>query len=159
MGRFTNFFNETPEEQERRRQTLYQQYDNLVGASQPKKDNIFQKPWNVASQAFNTAARLNTDSSINNDKYKHAYISCEGAQQGPLGALTVGAMGVGKEIADVVKKSGNLMLGRGNYHSFGEIFNDSKGDWQADKLGIQQGYKYPYDDCDQLISKYYSRYR
>ena len=34
MGIYTNFFNETPEEQERRRQMLYQKYDDAVQKSQ-----------------------------------------------------------------------------------------------------------------------------
>ncbi|MBE6445645.1 MAG: hypothetical protein E7019_06345 [Alphaproteobacteria bacterium] len=139
-NRYTNMWGEDEEEQKKRREWLRQVYDDAI-----IPDTDIQTP-------------LNQDNTINNDKYKHAYISCEGAKSGLVGAATIAAMGVGKEINDIVNKTGDYIKGNNKYQSLADILVDSAKDLYADGRGLYLGYNNPDDDCDDLISKIYPRY-
>ncbi len=86
---------------------------------------------------------LNNDSSLT-DKYKHAYISCKGAQNGPVGAAIIGTMGAAKEAKDMV--------------TFRNSPKESWEDWEADVYGIKQGMLNRYGDCDELVQKKYKKH-
>ena len=151
----TNWFGETVDEQEKRRQWLRDVYDR---ASKPEYNQNINQVKNVYNQALATADRLNSDTSINNDKYKHAFISCEGAQSGPIGAMTIRTMGLGKEAKDIFQKSKNYIQGNSEYKNYGDILKDSYQDLKANNIGINLGSENPEEDCDKLISKYYPKY-
>ena len=163
----TNWFGENIDEQEKRRQWLEKVYDDASKNenvnqksslfSQPD-NNIFEQVKKTYDQTYQLSNKLNNDNSINNDKYKHSYISCKAAQQGLTGALTVGAMGLAKEGKDLILKSKNYIKGNSPYTNYYDILKDGKNDLIANAKGILSGYKNPNDDCDELISKYYPRY-
>ena len=182
-NRYTNMWGESPEEQEKRRAWLRGVYDRATTPEQTQQPANNQTQSNfgqsgfaetagskqyldhtsdkgildIAGQAIQTADRLNADNSINNDKYKHAYVSCEGAQNGLEGVITLGGLGLAKEGVDVFQKSWNKMRGKGNYKNYSDIFNDSWEDLKADVAGLRMGYNNPDQNCDELIGAIYPR--
>lgn len=114
----------------------------------------------AANQAFQNADMLNQDRSISNDKYKHAYISCQGAQNGGIGAATIGAMGIAKEIKDLARKGWNQysnIADRYNLNKYGEILRDSIEDIGADTGGMLSGLEDPNGNCEYLVSRRYKK--
>ena len=119
---------------------------NLLGVS---SSAIFNTSKEVLNSAFTTKSaadsfkrNVNADNLIN-DKYKHAFVSCKASQRGGVGAITAGAMGVGKEIYDQVK----------NKNTVGESFRDLS----ADAYGIYKGYTNPQGDCDEMVQRKYQK--
>ena len=151
-SRYTNMWGEDLEEQQKRREWLRQVYDNAV------KSSVVTQIRNTYNQALDTADKLNQDNTINNDKYKHAYISCKGAQSGALGVATIATMGIGKEIKDWGNKSIDYINGKDNYKHYSDIIQDGIQDLKADARGIYVGFKNPDEDCEDMISQFYPRY-
>ncbi len=118
------------------------------------KKNIFPKNSNKNSVVFNSIriAREAKKSAGNirgkgyNDKYKHSKISCDAAQNGVIGDMTVGAMGAAKEYKQVYIDKDNTPC---------EAIND----WKADLYGIKSGLLNPYGDCDEMVQKRYKKYK
>ncbi|MBS4772960.1 MAG: hypothetical protein KHX55_01635 [Proteobacteria bacterium] len=94
-----------------------------------------------------------------NDKYKHATVSCIGAQGGLYDAAVTGGMGLAKEGKDIIEKvSDRYINGEQKYGNFVDIITDSKNDLKTDFQGIKQGYLNPDEDCEEWMKRYYSPY-
>ena len=74
------------------------------------------------------------------DKYKHAVINCEAAQQGKGGYDIAKLVSWGKELKDV-------LTGQNTKDS-------SQSDNYANKIGRLLGTKYPNDNCRIIVQKY-----
>lgn len=127
--------------------------------SRDKTNGIFDRviePVNKVLSAGNKMMPLNL-----NDKYKHATVSCVGAQGGVYDAAVTGVMGLGKELVDIYNKTTKDLNENPNsiYKSKEEIFNDSKEDLKADFQGIKQGLLHPDENCEEWMKKYYYPYR
>ena len=92
------------------------------------------------------------------DKYKHATVSCTGAQGGLLSAGATALGGVAKEVNDIREKSANLRQGIGPYKTYREILNDSWHDMKANINGLAQGFTHPVANCENLMKQYYNPY-
>ena len=92
------------------------------------------------------------------DKYKHATVSCTGAQGGLLSAGATALGGIAKEVEDIRKKSANLRQGIGPYKTYREILNDSWQDMKANINGLAQGFTHPTANCEGLMKQYYNPY-
>ena len=90
------------------------------------------------------------------DKYKHATVSCIGAQGGLPSAGATALGGLGKEAIDAIKKAYNLYQGVGPYKTYSEIGYDSLRDMQANINGIAQGITHPTANCEDLMQQYYN---
>ena len=93
-----------------------------------------------------------------NDKYKHAVVSCVGAQGGVPSAIATLTGGALKELGDIGYKSFYQATGTKNYGGYNQILTDSWNDWSADVTGVQQGYDKPHENCRNLMSGYYNPY-
>lgn len=124
MGIYTNFFNETPEEQERRRQMLYQKYDDAVQKSQysdddinnPEKFDSIKRSWTV-KDAQNPAMQIGqaikdmsdeydlmkSHNYKNLDDYYHCKANYNAASHGIFGNVTANVLGTGKEVFDLLR--------------------------------------------------------
>ena len=92
------------------------------------------------------------------DKYKHATVSCTGAQGGLLSAGATALGSIGKEVGDIIEKSANLRQGIGPYKTYREILNDSLQDMKANINGLAQGFTHPAANCGDLMKQYYNPY-
>ncbi|MBR1605734.1 MAG: hypothetical protein IJ660_06490 [Alphaproteobacteria bacterium] len=92
------------------------------------------------------------------DKYKHATVSCTGAQGGLLSAGATAFGSIGKEVGDIIEKSANLRQGIGPYKTYREILNDSWQDMKANIDGLAQGFTHPTANCESLMKQYYNPY-
>ena len=90
-----------------------------------------------------------------NDKYKHAVVSCVGAQDGIYGTAVTGAMSIGKEIKDIGKKFYQQWNGTRDWDGYGSILKDSGKDLVADAIGLYKGITNPQDNCYNLMKPYY----
>ncbi|MBS4772959.1 MAG: hypothetical protein KHX55_01630 [Proteobacteria bacterium] len=99
-----------------------------------------------------------SDDKIHNDKYKHATVSCAGAQGNPLDMVLTTVGGMAKEGIDITRKSVSKALGNNQYGSYTDILNDSREDLKADFQGIKQGMQHPDENCEEWMKKYYYPY-
>ena len=126
--------------------------------SQAVDTNYQQSPWyrKTYDKVYAEANKLGNTKF--NDKYKHSVVSCIGAQDGLYGALVTGAMGIGKELQDISKKFPRQWSGKQNYGGYGAILRDSALDIAADATGLYTGYLNPYENCYDIMKKYYNPY-
>lgn len=92
------------------------------------------------------------------DKYKHATVSCTGAQGGLLSAGATALGGIARELGDIAVKSYNLYHGVGPYKTYPDISKDSWQDMKANINGLAQGITHPTANCEDLMKQYYSPY-
>lgn len=77
------------------------------------------------------------------DKYRHAYVSCKGAQNGELAQK-------------VTKSMGNLLEWRQVKEGIDTV-QESVEDLKANEYGLKVGRKYPNKDCDDLVKDKYDK--
>ena len=92
------------------------------------------------------------------DKYKHATVSCTGAQGGLLSAGATALGGVARELGNIAEKSYNLYHGVGPHKTYPNILKDSWQDMQANINGLAQGITHPTANCEGLMKQYYNPY-
>ena len=78
------------------------------------------------------------------DKYKHAYISHKGAENGLVGAATIGAMGAGREVLQVISGKNTP--------------KDALKDMDANIYGIKNGLFNTKESADASIQKKYKKH-
>lgn len=118
-----------------------------------------QSPWyrRAYDKVYNEANKLNNEPLY--DKYKHATVSCVGAQGGLYDAFMTGGMGIGKEIQDISRKIPRQWSGQQDYGGYLSILGDSAKDLVADAKGIYKGYNNPTGDCYDMMKSYYNPYK
>ena len=108
----------------------------------------FNSPYSTVKNTFkrkNLLEKLEKEEGRGyNDKYKHAYISCEGAKDGYIGAATVGAMGAAREAWQIVNGENTVEA--------------SSDDMQANMYGIRTGLRNRLGNCNDLVQKKYPKY-
>ena len=90
------------------------------------------------------------------DKYKHAVVSCTGAQDGLYGSGVTFGMGVFKEDKDIYRKFKWQWNGQQDYGGYPAIYFDSMKDMKANLTGIGVGYANPTGDCYEMMKDYYN---
>ena len=125
-----------------------QVYDDVIkieGDYKPQDQNAFSYDWSVIKtvpQMLHNYLRLK-DADLS-DKYKHAYINCNAAQNGKGGADLA-------TIVSGIREWNDLRTGANSLDS-------SQGDQYANKIGRLLGGKYPNGECDELVQRYIQKY-